>query len=215
MTPETKDPKSQKTRVVTFRVTHDLFAQIEEAKRKSGLSNADLIKLGAGITLDEVKSKLDRVSGLENRLHRLRVAVEEKEQALDQLIREEKERRLQELDIEMNAFKLFDRGWQVEQVSHKLGTPMAAIIHYLEEWGKERGDKQLVEKELIKNCLGKHLERLRHQKIWVGSLPGRYSRKDMENLEEQIDYCRHLLTVPEKVSEVDRQFLIAEYASKP
>jgi len=79
---------------------------------------------------------------------------------------------------------------------------------------KEQGDKQLVEKELIRNCLRKHMDKLRKRKKWVASLPGRYPRQDVENLEEQIDCCRHLLSAPEEVSGENRELLIAEYASK-
>ena len=55
----------QKTKVVTFRVSNEIYDQIEDAKAKTGLSNADLIKLGAGIAQEEIKAKLAELSGLE------------------------------------------------------------------------------------------------------------------------------------------------------
>ena len=48
----------QKTIVVSFRVSIETYDQIGDAKVKTGLSNADLIKLGAGISQEEIKAKL-------------------------------------------------------------------------------------------------------------------------------------------------------------
>jgi len=55
----------KKTKVVTFRVHQEVYDQIEEIKAKTMLSNADLMKLGAGIAQGEIKAKLADISGLE------------------------------------------------------------------------------------------------------------------------------------------------------
>jgi len=67
-----------KTRVVTFRVTKEVFNQIEEVKAAGGLSYGDLIKLGAGIASEEIRAKIAEASGLEARLSQLKAAIEGK-----------------------------------------------------------------------------------------------------------------------------------------
>ncbi|MFC1933449.1 hypothetical protein ACFLXU_07540 [Chloroflexota bacterium] len=52
----------QKTKVVTFRVANEIHDQIEDTKAKTGLSNADLIKLGAGISQEAIFSPFPRLS---------------------------------------------------------------------------------------------------------------------------------------------------------
>jgi hypothetical protein len=110
-----------KTRVVTFRVSNEIFNQLEDVKAKSGLSNADVIKLGAGIAQEEAKAKLSDVSGLERRLAGLRSTVDEEHRRVKESISDKRKRKLEELDLELAAFKLFDRGWSTEQVRLKLG----------------------------------------------------------------------------------------------
>jgi len=202
-----------RTKVVSFRVPLDLFDQIEEVKTETGLSYTDLIKLGAGIAQEEIKAKLARVNGLEERESDLDARLEDKEEGLTQFIEEERHRRLTELNIEMEAFKLFDRGWRVEEASCKLGITQAVAGRYFDEWGKERKDKQATQRELLRRCLMKHIERLKEQRLWAGLRPG-CSEEDLERLERQIDDCRSLLSRPSKIRKEDREFLIAEYSSK-
>jgi len=47
-----------KTKVVTFRVAKEEYQQLEEVKMNTGLSNADLIMLGAGIAREKREARL-------------------------------------------------------------------------------------------------------------------------------------------------------------
>jgi hypothetical protein len=202
-----------KTKVISFRVPLDAFDQIEEVKTETGVSYTDLIKLGAGIAQEEIKAKLAEVSGLGGKLAELKTSVEEEQQGLSEFVAEEKRRRLEGLNTELEAFKLFDRRWRVEEVACKLGIPQAVAGRYFDEWGKERKDKRATQRELLRRCLKKHIESLKERRLWVGLRPGS-TEEDLEALERQIDDCRRLLSHPSKISKVDREFLIAEYSSK-
>jgi len=118
----------KKTKVVTFRVADEMYDQIEDTKVKTGLSNADLIKLGAGISQGEIKAKLAELSGLDRRLAQLKVAIRQTQQELDKVIAQERKRRLAELDTEIEVFKLFDQGWTLVAVSFKMGIPVRQRI---------------------------------------------------------------------------------------
>jgi predicted transcriptional regulator len=202
-----------KTKVVTFRVPSEVYDQMEEVKARTGLSNADFMKLGTGIAQDEVKAKLVKLSGLEDRRAQLTASVREEQRRLNQFTEEERRRRLEELDTEMQAFRLFDRGWRVEAVSCKLGISQKTISHYFDEWAKERGDKQAAETELMRRCLRKHIDRLETQRI-EGALSHRLSKEGIKELEGQIESCQRLLADPSKISKEDKEFLFAEYWSR-
>ena len=75
--------------MVTFRVSSEIYDQVGGAKVKTGLSNADLVKPGAGIAQEEIKAKLAEASGLENRLSQLKAAVRQTEQQLNKALTEE------------------------------------------------------------------------------------------------------------------------------
>lgn len=109
--------------MVAFRVSLEVYKELEKIKAMGGLSYADLIKLGAGFAQDEIKANLAQISGLENRLAELSSAIEREQQRLNESLDEETRRRLEELDLEIKAFKLFDRRWSIEQVSFKLAFP--------------------------------------------------------------------------------------------
>jgi len=199
----------------TFRVPNEIYDQIEDTKAKTGLSNTDLIKLGAGIAQEEVKSKLAEISGLESRLAQLKAAVQQTEQELDKVLTEERKRRLTELDSEMEAFKLFDRGWSLEEVRFKLAIPQPKAFEYFQAWAQERKDKEAAERELLRACLKAHLERLKEQRLSYAFRPlGPGSYKDeLDKLEKQIDYCQHLLNSPTEIDDESKQFLLTEYSA--
>lgn len=203
-----------KTRVVTFRVHQEVFDQLEEVKARAGLSNADLIKLGAGIAREEIRAKLAEESGLQDRLAELKVAVEKAQQRVSEFIEEERSRRLGELDAEMQAFKLFDQGWRTEQVSFKLAIPQRKAEHFFDEWAKQRGEKQAAETELIRRCLRMHVKGLQEQRMWIAFSPRPSDRQAMVELGKQIGDCQRLLANPCMISKEDKEFLIAEYWSK-
>lgn len=204
----------QKTKVVTFRVSLEVFKELEEIKAKGGLSYADLIKLGAGFALDEIKAKLAQISGLENKLAELSSAIERGQQRLDESVGEDRHRQLEELDTEMKAFRLFDRRWRVETVSYKLGISQATARHYFDEWAEERKEKKAAERELLRRCLKKHIDRLEERRQWAAILPSS-SKEHLRELEQEIDFCRHFLfPAPSKISKEWKEFLIAEYSSQ-
>lgn len=199
-----------KTKVVTFRVSNEVFDQIGEVKARSGLSNADLIKLGAGIAQEEIKAKLAEASGLANRLTRLKAAVRQTRQELERALVEERKRRLDELDTEIEAFKLFDGGWALEEVSFKTGIAHEITYRYFQEWGEARNNKKAVKREVLRECLRKHLDVLKERRSWCHLIPS-YS-KDLEGVQKEIDYCQYLLQAPSKINDDRKAFLLAEYS---
>ena len=102
----------------------------------------------------------------------------------------------------------------METVSYKLGIPQATAHNYFDEWAKERKDRKVAEKELLRRCLKKHIDRLKEQRLWASLIPGRASKEDLETLQKQIDDCWRLLSAPEQMSKEDTEFLIAEYSSR-
>jgi len=202
-----------KTKVVTFRVSNEVFDQLEKVKAETGLSNSDLVKLGAGIATEEIKAKLAQVSGLESKLAQLKAAVQQKEQELDRVIAEEKKRRLAELDIEMQGYKLFDLGWGLEEVGFKLGVDHDTAYRYFRNWGEVRGKKQALEQELLRACLKKRINDDELEYLSYG-LSFKPPKERIEALLKDIDYCTYLLTAPDKVTPDWRAFLLTKYSSR-
>ena len=199
-----------KTKVVTFRVDWELFHQLEEVKAKTGLSYGNLVKLGAGIADEEINRRLAEVNGLESRMAELKKAIRQAQQNLESYATEEMRRRLGELDMEMEAFKLFDLGWKLDEVSLKLGISHDTAYHYFQNWGEIRNEKQAVEREFLSECLRKHLDVLKQRRYWCRLLPG-YS-KQLEGVQDEIDYCQHLLEAPSEIDDDWKAFLRAEYS---
>ncbi len=199
-----------KTKVVTFRVDRELFHQLEEVRAKTGLSYGNLVKLGAGMADEEINRRLAEVSGLESRLAELKKAIRQTQQNLESYVAEEKKRRLAELDTEMEAFKLFDLGWGLDEVSLKLGINHDTAYHYFQNWGEVRNENQAIEREFLSECLRKHLDVLRQRRYWCRLLPG-YS-KQLEGVQEEMNYCQHLLEAPSEIDDDWKAFLRAEYS---
>jgi len=209
-----RDRYEQKTKVVTFRVQLAEHEQIEHVKAKSGLSNADLIKLGAGIAEKQIKDKMAEMSGLENRLTRLQQLARQKEQELDEFIADARTRRMAELDAEVQVFRLFDLGWGPEQAAFKLGIDHDTVYRYFRNWAEIRGEKEALEGELLRECLREHIE---HDKLvrsahWL--FPASSSQESMNELIREINYCESLLAEPDKIPPQWRAFLLAEYSKR-
>ena len=198
-----------KTKVVSFRMLLEELDHIEKIKTRTGLSNADLMKKGAGIAEEEIKKKLAQMSGLEAKLAKLRQAIQNEEQTVNQ----ERERRQKELDKEMKAYQLFSAGWGVSETAFKLGITEERARGLFEEWAEIVKDKEAARQELLRGYLKKHLERLKGRRFWLNVLPS-YTEKDRAELEEQIDYCGYLLSHPAEVRKEWEQFLITEYSTK-
>ncbi len=201
-----------KTKVITFRVGKEVSAELEEIKAKGGLSYTDLIKLGAGMGRQEIMAKLAQISGLEERLAELSAAVDQKETELDRFLAEERARRLEELNRELEAFKLFNHGWSPEEATEKLAVPKQTTVRYFKEWGKEKANRQAVERYLVIKCLKKHIDHIQEQITWCRMLP--LEKKYLPELEEQMAGLQQLLRDPSKISKGDKRWLIAEYSSK-
>ncbi|MCL0066000.1 hypothetical protein M1N79_03895 [Dehalococcoidia bacterium] len=206
-----KDGREGRTKVVAFRVSQGLYEEIEEIKAKAGLSIADLVKLGAGIAQEEVKGKLAQLSGLRAKLTGVTDSIHREEDKLNDFISQERKRRLEALDVEMAAYKLFDRGWRIETVTHKLNIPQATIRRYFEGWAEERKNKDAVERELLKRCLKKHIDRLVEERLW-GGVFGRLSKEELEADQKHIHECWRLLAAPEQMRQEDKEFLITKYS---
>lgn len=199
----------QKTKVVTFRVSNEIFDQIEGIKARTGLSNADLIILGAGLAEEEIKEKLGQKSGLEAKLSELRHAIQDGEQKLNQ----ERERQKTELENEMKAYRLFSAGWEVEETALKLGITEQTTRKLFQEWAEVVGEKEAARQELLRGYLKKHLAQLKNRRFWVSILPS-YTHEDRDEVEDQIDYCEYLLSHPGEIDKEWQEFLIAEYSGK-
>jgi len=202
----------RKTKVVTFRVSLEVFRELEEIKAKGGLSYADLVKAGAGIAGEEVMGKLGRVSGLESRLAALVSAVKEKEEELGKFIDEERARRLRQLDSEMAAFKLFDRRWTTEQVRFKLGISRREALRYFRQWAEEHRDSRAIKREMLRQCLKEHVRKLKNDRSWARLWPST-PQEAVDEMDRQIEHYQRLLGAPSKLSKAERQYLLAQYSA--
>ena len=72
-----------KTKVVTFRVASELYEELSRIRVDSGLSFADLIKLGADIATAEIEEKLTEIGILQQRVEQLRQQVQSEKKAAD------------------------------------------------------------------------------------------------------------------------------------
>jgi hypothetical protein len=204
----------QRTKVITFRIGKEDSDKLEAVRAKAELSYADLIKLGGGIAQEEITAKLAQISGLESRLAELSSAIEQKEAEINQFLDEERARRLGELDREMNAFRLFEQGWSPEAVAEKLSLAKKTASDYLENWAKGKKDKQLVEQMLVVKCLQEHRRYVQGQIRWCRLFPWQYNENQVNELEEQLESLQQLLGDPSKISQDNKQWLLAEYSSR-
>ncbi len=122
-----------KTKVVSFRVGLDLYQDLDKIKADNRLSYADLIKLGAGITKDQVQAKLNAASDLETKLAALELSVRDKKQALSHFELKEKRKIMDKLEAEARIFRLFDLGWSLEEVGFDLGISQAETYEHFKE----------------------------------------------------------------------------------
>ena len=138
-----------KTRVVTFRVSQELYDELKNIKTKSGLSFADLVKLGAGIARDEIEAKVEEINGLQGKLKQLRGTVQNEKQLIADMIAREKQVQQENLKRELEVFQLFDLGWSIEAVMFKMQMGRKEISNYFNEWAEMRGEKEQILQERI------------------------------------------------------------------
>jgi len=97
-----------KTKVVTFRVSQELYAVLKRVQAESRLSFADLVKLGAGITREEIEDRIEEINNLQGRLKQLREEEQAGKQTVAEMIEKEKQVQHQKLERELEIFQLFD-----------------------------------------------------------------------------------------------------------
>jgi len=195
-----------KTKVVTFRVHQELYDDLARVKTKTGLSFADIVKLGAGIARDEIEAKIAEQNDLQGKLRDLREAVQTEKQKVADIAAKERQEQLVKLEHEIQAFRLFDLGWSIEEVRFKLGMSQAEVSRHFKEWGEMRGEREKVQDELLKKCLRRHITVLQEQILW------RATGRALEEAKIQLEHCRRMLMDSYKLTEEEISFLLAEYS---
>jgi len=195
-----------KTKVVTFRVNHELYDELKKLKAKSGLSFADLVKLGAGIAREEIEDKIEEIRNLEGKLEQLREAEQSEKQLVADMMVKEKQAQHEKLEREIEIFRLFDLGWSIEEVDFKLKMGRREVSKYFNEWGELRGEKEKLQEELLKKCLHNYILSLQE------NIQYRLVGRATEEAKRQLEYYRCMLANPSKLTEEEKTLLIADYS---
>ena len=195
-----------KTKVVTFRVNHELYDELKKLKTKSGLSFADLVKLGAGIAREEIEDKIEEIRNLEGKLEQLREAEQSEKQLVADMMVKEKQAQHEKLEREIEIFRLFDLGWSIEEVDFKLKMGRREVSKYFNEWGELRGEKEKLQEELLKKCLHNYILSLQE------NIQYRLVGRATEEAKRQLEYYRCMLANPSKLTEEEKTLLIADYS---
>ncbi len=201
-----RDRYEAKTKVVTFRVNHELYNELGRIKADSGLSFADLIKLGAGIAHDEIVSKMTEISDLQGKMEQLREEVQtEKKRAAD-IAAKERQEQLVKLEDELQAFRLFDLGWSIEEAKFKLKISRNEVDRHFKEWGEMRGEREKLQTELLKKCIQNYISRLREHIYYHAT------GRDLEEAKQQLEHGQRMLTDPSNLTEEEKTLLISDYS---
>ena len=195
-----------KTRVVTFRVHQELYDELMKVKTETGLSFADLVKLGAGIARDEIAAKITETSNLQRKLEELREAVQTEKQLAADIAAKERQEQLAKLEHEIQAFRLFDLGWSIEEARFKLGMTQAETSQHFKVWSEMRGEKEKVQVELLKKYLRRHITVLQEQILW------RATGSALQESKIQLEHSRRMFNDPSRLTEEERNFLLTEYS---
>ncbi len=196
-----------KTKVVTFRVHQGLYQDLKRIKTETGLSFADLIKLGAGIARDEIEAKIAEENDLQGKLKELREAVQAEKERVAHIAAMERQEQLVKLEHEIQAFRLFDLGWSIEEARFKLGMSQAEVSRHFTDWAAMKGEKEKIQDELLKKCLKRHITVLQEQILW------RATGRALEEAKIQLEHCRRMLMDQSKLTEEEISFLLAEYSN--
>ena len=195
-----------KTKVVTFRVNRELYDELKKLKAKSGLSFADLVKLGAGIAREEIEDKIEEIRNLEGKLEQLREAEQAEKQMVADMMVKEKQAQHEKLEREIEVFRLFDLGWSIEEVDFKLKMGRREVSKYFNEWGELRGEKEKLQAELLKKCLHNYILSLQE------NIRYRLVGRATEEAKRQLEYYRRMLATPSELTEEEKTLLIADYS---
>lgn len=200
-----RDRYEAKTKVVTFRVASELYEELSRIRVDSGLSFADLIKLGADIATTEIEEKLSEIGILQQRADELRQQVQSGKKAAEETINQERHRRLQKLDREMAAFRLFDLGWDVMETRQKLNMGRDEVSAYFTDWANMRGEREKVQEELLRKCVNEHIG------ILMTHIAMRASHKETEGLNGQLRRCRYLVMHPSEATDEEKTFFLTQF----
>ena len=195
-----------KTRVVTFRVNQELYENLEEIRKEADLSFADLIKLGAGMAREEIEKKLSEISKLQTKLTELRMTIRQEQKTLDAFIETTRKEQLAKLERQYQMYTLFDAGFSTDEVRFKLDISKSDASRHFKEWGELRGERERLQTELLKKCLQNYILRLREY------IQYRATGRDLEEAKQRLEYTRHTLIDPSKLTEEEKALLIAEYS---
>jgi len=195
-----------KTKVVTFRVHQGLYEDLKRIKTETGLSFADLIKLGAGIARDEMETKIAEISDLQGKLEQLREAVQTEKKRVADIAAKERQEQLVKLEHELQAFRLFDLGWSIEEVRLKLRMSRAEVWQRFTDWAGMRGEREKLQTELLKKCLQNYIARLREHIYYHAT------GRDLEAAKQRLEHSQRMLTDPSKLTEEEKALLISDYS---
>lgn len=195
-----------KTKVVTFRVSQELYAELKRVQAQSGLSFADLIKLGAGIAREEIEDRIEEINNLQGRLKQLREEEQAGKQKVAEMIEKEKQVQHKKLEREIEIFRLFDLGWSIEEVDFKLRLGRREVSKYFNEWAEMRGEREKLQAELLKKCLHNYILSLKE------NIQYRLVGRATEEAKRQLEYYRRMLTNPTELTEEEKTLLIADYS---
>ncbi len=195
-----------KTKVVTFRVNHELYGELKTVTVETGLSFTDLIKLGAGIARDEIAAKIAEINDLQGKLKELREAVQTEKKRVADIAAKERQEQLVKLEHELQAFRLFDLGWSIEEARFKLGMSQAEVWQRFTDWAGMRGEKEKIQTELLKKCLQNYIARLREHIYY------RAMGRDLEEAKQRLQHSQSMLTDPLKLTEEEKALLISDYS---
>ena len=195
-----------KTKVVTFRVSQELYDDLEEIRGKAGLSFADLIKLGAGIAREEIEKKLSEVSELQDQLAELRKTIRQEQKTLESFIETTRKEQLAKLEQQYQIYTLFDADYSTDEVRFRLKIGKDEVYRHFKDWGNLRGEKEKLQTELIKKCLHNYITSIREAIQY--RLVGRAS----DEAQQRLEYYQGILADPSKLTEEEKAFLIDNYS---
>jgi len=195
-----------KTKVVTFRVSQELYDDLEEIRGKADLSFADLIKLGAGIARGEIEKKLSEVSELQDQLAELRKTIRQEQKTLESFIETTRKEQLAKLEQQYQIYTLFDADYSTDEVRFRLKIGKDEVYRHFKDWGNLRGEKEKLQTELIKKCLHNYVTSIREAIQY--RLVGRAS----DEAQQRLEYYQGILADPSKLTEEEKAFLIDNYS---
>jgi len=195
-----------KTRVVTFRVSNELYEELEGIREESNLSFADLIKLGAGIAREEIDEKLSEINELQEQLAELRKAFKKEQKQLDVFRENATKEILSKLEQQYKIYTLFDAGYSTNEVRFKLKIGRSEIYQNFKEWGKLRGEKEKLQIELLRKCLNNYLASMRENILY------RLSGRKAEEAQQRLIYYQGKLADPSQLTEDEKAYLINNYS---